>query len=69
MADSAVIGKVAEVVLRVRGGESPGEVVTTVHGIRETLIAYAETPIDRGQQVLVIGVRGPRTVDVIAWTG
>ena len=69
MADSAVVGKVAEVVLRVRGEEGPGEVVATVHGIRETFIAYAETPIDEGRQALVIGVRGPRTVDVIAWDG
>ena len=69
MADSSVIGQVGEVVVRVRGGDLPGEIVTTVHGIRETFIAYAEEPLERGAHVLVVATRGPRQVDVVGWAG
>ena len=69
MADSSVIGQVGEVVVRVRGSDRPGEIVTTVHGIRETFIAYAEEPLERGAQVLVVSIRGPRQVDVVGWAG
>ncbi len=67
MADDAVIGQVGEVLVRVRGGDSPGEIVTSVRGIRETFLAYADAPLERGERVLVIGARGPRQVDVVAW--
>ena len=69
MADDAVIGQVGEVLVRVRGGDRPGEIVTTVRGIRETFIAYADSPLERGASVLVVGTRGPRSVDVVAWSG
>jgi hypothetical protein len=41
VADSAVVGQVGEVLVRVRGGDLPGEIATTVRGIREMFIAYA----------------------------
>ena len=69
MADNAAIGQVGEVVVRVRGGDLPGEVVATVRGTRETFIAYADEPIERGASVLIVAVRGPRQVDVIAFAG
>jgi membrane-bound ClpP family serine protease len=69
VADDAVIGQVGEVCVRVRGSDKPGEIVATVHGIRETFIAYADTPLERGERVLVIATRGPRQVDVVAWSG
>jgi len=65
VADSSVIGQVGEVVVRVRGGDLPGEIVASVHGIRETFLAYADKPLERGASVLVVAVRGPRQVDVI----
>lgn len=68
MADRAVVGQVGEVVVRIPGGDRPGEIVASARGIRETFIAYAETPFDRGEKVLVIAARGPRQVDVVAWT-
>jgi hypothetical protein len=68
MADPAVVGKVGEVVVRVRGEDGPGEIVTTVRGMREVLIAYSETPIDIGEHVLVLSIRGPRSVDVQVWS-
>lgn len=69
MTEDGVVGKLGEVVIRIRGADAPGEIVTTVHGTREKFIAYSDTPLDEGAQVLVIGVRGPRSVDVIAWSG
>lgn len=68
MADAAVVGEVGEVLVRVRGGDAPGEIVATVRGARETFLAYADAPLDRGSKVLVIGVHGPRAVDVIPWS-
>ena len=67
MADP-VIGQVGEVLVRVRGGDLPGEIVMSVRGIRETFLAYADAPLERGSRVLVIGARGPRQVDVVAWS-
>ena len=67
MADEAVVGKVGEVVVRIRGADGPGEIIATVRGIRETFIAYSDAPLERGARVLVISVRGPRAVDVMPW--
>jgi len=68
VSDAAVVGKVGDVLVRVRGGDAPGEIVTIVRGTRETFLAYAEDPIEAGSKVLVIGVRGPRSVDVLPWS-
>jgi hypothetical protein len=68
MADRAVVGQVGEVVVRIPGGDRPGEIVASARGIRETFIAYAESPFDCGERVLVIAARGPRQVDVVAWS-
>jgi hypothetical protein len=65
--DEAVVGTLGTVIVRVRGGDLPGEIVTTVRGTRETFIAYADTVLERGASVLVISSRGQRAVDVIAW--
>ncbi len=67
MADRAVVGQVGDVVVRIPGGNRPGEIRAQARGIGETFIAYAESPFDRGEKVLVIAVRGPRQVDVVAW--
>ena len=69
MADDPVVGTVGEVVLRVRGADGPGEIIAVVRGTREKFIAYSDEPFECGARVLVISVRGPRSVDVIAWSG
>jgi hypothetical protein len=61
------IGTVGRVVVRIRGGEAPGEVSVALHGIRETCIAYADDEVAVGQDVLVVGSRGGRRVDVVPW--
>jgi hypothetical protein len=67
MGDDPVVGCVGEVRVRIRGGELPGEIAVRVGGVPETLIAYADTALDRGATVLVVRTRGNRAVDVIPW--
>lgn len=61
------VGKVGRVLVRIRGGDAPGEVVLTVAGSPETYLAYGADGIDVGAQVLVISERGNRGVDVVPW--
>jgi len=61
------IGSVGRVLVRIRGGELPGEVELTIHGTPETCIAYAEEEVPVGAGVLVIGSRGGRRIDVVPW--
>jgi hypothetical protein len=61
------VGRVGRVITRVRGSTSPGEVVTVSADTREVYIAYASAPIEVGQRVLIIAVRGPRAVEVEPW--
>jgi hypothetical protein len=68
VADASLVGQVGEVVVRVRGGDRPGEIVATSQGVSERFIAFADEPLDLGASVLVIAIRGPRQVDVIALT-
>jgi hypothetical protein len=61
------VGKVGRVLVRVRGGEAPGEVVVSVAGAPETYLAYGADGIAVGQDVLVVSARGGRGVDVVPW--
>jgi hypothetical protein len=66
-ADPEVHGKVGRVIIRIRGGAAPGEVLVKVRGGTEAFIAYADHPIDRDTEVLVVSSRGHRSVDVVPW--
>ncbi|MFL6139765.1 MAG: hypothetical protein ACJ74O_18480 [Frankiaceae bacterium] len=68
MEDSAVVGQVGEVVVRIRGAVGPGEVAVQVRGTTELLIAYAEEILERGTTVLVVTSRSNRAVDVVPWS-
>ena len=61
------VGKVGRVLVRIRGGDAPGEVEIPVAGSIETYLAYAKEPIAVGARVLVIGSQGARRVDVVPW--
>jgi hypothetical protein len=61
------VGKVGRVLVRIRGGDSPGEVVLTVAGSPETYLAYGDDGIDVGSDVLVVANRGGRSVEVVPW--
>jgi hypothetical protein len=66
MPDSPV-GKVGRVLVRIRGGDAPGEVVLTVSGSPETYLAYGDDGIEVGSDVLVVANRGGRSVEVVPW--
>jgi len=66
--DPSVIGHVGPLVVATRGTEGAGEVRLKVRGATEIYLAWSDEPLPKGAPVLVIGVRAPRTVDVVAWT-
>jgi nucleotide-binding universal stress UspA family protein len=62
-----LIGKVGRVLVRIREGDPPGEVVLQVGGSPETYLAYCDDMVPVGADVLVVGVRGGRRLDVVPW--
>jgi hypothetical protein len=64
--DSAV-GKVAQVVHRVRGTVGPGEICVLVGGTYETYLAYSDAVLELGTEALVIGSHGSGSYDVVPW--
>jgi membrane protein implicated in regulation of membrane protease activity len=56
-------------VVATRGDASAGEVLLNVRGTKEAYLAWSEQPLPKGAEVLVIGVRGARTVLVEPWPG
>ena len=69
VSESSVIGCVGSVIVATRGRDGTGEVLVTVRGSREAYLAWSDTPLPRGTEVLVIDVRGARTVQVEPWAG
>ena len=67
MGETSLAGMVGEIVTRIRGPVSPGEVRVLFRGCYETLIAYGDQPIERGTAVLVTGPHGAGAVEVIPW--
>jgi membrane protein implicated in regulation of membrane protease activity len=63
MSDESVIGKLGIVTHAILAGR-PGEIVVHIRGGTETFIAYADTEIPSQREVLVIGQRSARTVEV-----
>jgi hypothetical protein len=66
--DESVIGCIGKLVIATRGPAGPGEVVISIRGGREALIAWSAEPLPKGATVLVIESRGHRAVDVSPWT-
>ena len=69
MGDDSVIGSVGSLIVGTRGVEGVGEVLLNVRGTKEAYLAWSEQPLPRGTEVLVIDVRGARTVLVEPWSG
>jgi hypothetical protein len=65
--DEALIGCIGKLVVATRGKAGPGEVVVSVRGGREALLAWSAEPLPKGATVLVIESRGRRAVDVSPW--
>jgi hypothetical protein len=67
MTNDAPIGVTGVVTIATRGADGPGEVLATVRGSRESYLAWSPQPLAKGTNVLVVGVRSARTVDVEPW--
>jgi len=66
--DDPVVGKLGVVTHPIQGGK-PGEVVVHIRGGTEIYVAYSETDLPEQAEVLVIGQRSARTVEVVPFTG
>jgi membrane protein implicated in regulation of membrane protease activity len=64
----SVIGCVGKLVVATRGEGGAGEVLLTVRGSKEAFLAWSDEPLPKDTMVLVIDVRGARTVVVEPWT-
>jgi membrane protein implicated in regulation of membrane protease activity len=64
---SEVIGCVGTLVVATRGEGGAGEVLLTVRGSKEAFLAWSDEPLPKGTMVLVVDVRGARTVVVEPW--
>ncbi len=67
MSDVSVIGRVGTLILATRGERGAGEVLLSVRGSKEAYLAWSDEPLPKGTQVLVVDVRGARTVVVEPW--
>jgi hypothetical protein len=65
--DESALGSIGVLTLGTRGTAGPGEALLKIRGGTEVYIAWSERPLPRGTQVLALGVRGPRTVEVVPW--
>jgi hypothetical protein len=62
-----VHGCLGVIVVATRGAAGPGEALLSIRGSREAYLAWSVDPLSKGTDVLVIGARGARTVDVEPW--
>ncbi len=67
--DVSVVGCVGSLIVATRGVAGAGEVLLTVRGSKEAYLAWSDQPLPRGTEVLVIDIRGARTVLVEPWPG
>jgi hypothetical protein len=63
----SAVGKVGQLVSRVRGAAGPGEVCVLVSGTYETYLAYSDAVLERGTEVLLISSRGAGSFVVVPW--
>lgn len=69
MGDVSMIGCVGSLIVATRGDGGAGEVLLTVRGSKEAFLAWSDEPLPKGTKVLVVDVRGARTLVVEPWTG
>ena len=69
MSNASAIGCVGTLIVATRGDRGAGEVLVTVRGSKEAFLAWSDEPLPRGTKVLVVEVRGARTVLVEPWEG
>jgi membrane protein implicated in regulation of membrane protease activity len=67
VSDASAIGCVGKLIVATRGDRGAGEVLVTLRGSKEAFLAWSDEPLPKGSEVLVVEVRGPRTVVVEPW--
>ncbi len=67
MSDVSVIGCDGTLIVATRGERGAGEVLVTMRGSKEAFLAWSDEPLAKGAKVLVVEVRGARTVVVEPW--
>lgn len=67
MDEPSLVGCVGRLIVATRGREGAGEVLLRVRGSREVYLAWSVQPLPRGAEVLVVSLRGARTVQVEPW--
>ena len=65
--DESVVGYVGPLIVAPRGAAGAGEVMLKVRGGSEAYLAWSVDPLPKGTEVLVIGTRGARAIDVEPW--
>lgn len=63
--DQSAVGTTGVLTVATRGPDGPGEVLLRLGGGTEAYLAWSETPLVRGSEVLVFNSRGDRSVDVM----
>lgn len=66
--DDRIVGKLGTVTHPILPGKS-GEIVVHIRGGTETYMAVSDTSVAEGTQVLVVGQRSARTVEVTPFPG
>ena len=64
-----LIGQIGQLTLRIAGVGRPGEVQLPMRGGSEAFIAYGDEVIEAGSQVMVVGARPGRVVEVARLSG
>jgi membrane protein implicated in regulation of membrane protease activity len=67
VSEASAIGCVGKLIVATRGDRGAGEVLVTLRGSKEAFLAWSNEPLPKGTEVLVIEVRGARTVVVEPW--
>ena len=65
--NESIVGCSGTVIVATRGEAGPGEVLVKTRGGTEAYLAWSEQPLAKGATVLVYGVRGERSLDVMEW--
>ncbi|HEY2101299.1 MAG: hypothetical protein QOI50_611 [Pseudonocardiales bacterium] len=65
MRDLSAVGTVGVLTVATRGGQGAGEVLISLRGGSESLLAWSDEPLPKGTDVLVVDVIASRTVRVV----
>jgi hypothetical protein len=66
--ETSMVGCTGTLTMATRGPDGPGEVLIALDYGSQTFLAWSDEPLSKGQPVLVVGSRGGRIVDVVAWS-